>query len=106
MTRLRVERSPRSGQDIVEIAVALGEHDPRLIDRFFEAIERALDLQAEHPQAGSPYHSIDRRLGGLRKWPVPGFPNHWLFYRPSLEAILVVRVLYAGRDLQAVLGEE
>lgn len=90
----------------MEIAVALGEHDPRLIDRFFEAVERALDLLAEHPHAGSPYHSTDSRLVGLRKWPVPDFPNHWLFYRPSAEAILIVRVLYGGRDLRAALGEE
>lgn len=106
MTRPRVERSPNAGQDLIDIAVALGERDPRLSDRFFAAVERALELLAEHPLAGSEYRSADPRLAGLRKWPVPGFPNHWLFYRPSAETILVVRVLYAGRDLRAAVTHE
>ena len=37
-------------------------------------------------------------------WPIPDFPNHLLFYRPSVAGIEMVRILRAARDIPEILG--
>jgi toxin ParE1/3/4 len=38
-------------------------------------------------------------------WPVPGFRNHLIFYRVTGDAIEVLRVLHAARDVRKLLEE-
>jgi len=43
---------------------------------------------------------------GLRRWPVPGFRNYLIFYRPTETGVNIVRVLHGSRDITAALQEE
>jgi toxin ParE1/3/4 len=52
---------------------------------------------------GSPWESDHRRCRDLRCWPVRGFPNHLVFYRPVRGGIDLIRVLHAARDLERLL---
>jgi toxin ParE1/3/4 len=41
----------------------------------------------------------------MRWFPVKGFPNYLVFYRPILRGIEVVRVLHGARDIAAQFTE-
>jgi len=41
---------------------------------------------------------------GLRAWPIDGFRNHLVFYRPTDEGVDIVRVLHGARDIEALFG--
>jgi toxin ParE1/3/4 len=38
----------------------------------------------------------------MRVWPVKGFENHLIFFRPIDGGIEVIRVLHAARDIESV----
>jgi len=46
----------------------------------------------------------DPALVGVRMWPVAGFPNHLIFYRPFGSGIEVIRVLHAKRGIESLFG--
>jgi toxin ParE1/3/4 len=52
---------------------------------------------------GEPRESANPRLASLRVWPIVGFPNHLIFYRPIDGGIEVIRVLHGARDVDRVL---
>jgi toxin ParE1/3/4 len=107
MPRNRIVRRPAARVDVVEIAVYLGtEATPEIADRFLVALDRACERLAALPQIGSPYRTTNAALRGLRKWPVPSFPNHLLFYQPVPGGVEIVRVLHASRDLIRLLEDE
>ena len=60
---------------------------------------------AEMPDMGAIRESPDPDLAGLRQWPIKGFRNFIIIYRPLESGILVVRVLHASRDLERVFRE-
>jgi toxin ParE1/3/4 len=43
-------------------------------------------------------------LAGIRKWPVKGFENFLIFYRPRAKGISIVRVLHGSQDWWSLLG--
>jgi len=72
--------------------------------RFFEAAEATFGKLADAPGMGRPLASADIRLVGIRVWPVAGFPNYLIFYRPVSDGIEVIDVLHAARDLESLMG--
>ncbi len=107
MPKNRIVRRPAARVDVVEIAVYLGtEATPEIADRFVAALARAYERLAAMPHIGSPYRSTKVGLRNLRKWPVPGFSNHLIFYRPIADGVEVIRVLHASRDLIRLLELE
>jgi len=84
---------------VVEAGVATARRFLRELQKTCRSLQRSLEL-------GSPRSFGDERLAGLRVWPVSGFRRQLVFYLPSAEAIEIVRVLHAARDLEALLGDE
>jgi plasmid stabilization system protein ParE len=39
-------------------------------------------------------------------WPIHGFEKHLIFYRPLKDAVEIVRVLHASRDIRRIFEEE
>jgi toxin ParE1/3/4 len=83
--------------------VAAGDIEAGL--RLYAAADRAYDRLLEMPELGVTRDFGIGRLEGLRMWPIPGFPNHLIFYRPTDAGVEVVRVLHAARDIPGVLDE-
>lgn len=107
MPEKRILRTPAARIDVVEIAVYLGtEASVEIADRFLDALESAYEQLAEAPEVGSPYRTTNPALTHLRKWRVPTFPNHLIFYHPTKGGVEVVRVLHGARDLEPLLDEE
>ncbi len=78
--------------------------DPRIVDRFVEAIADTFDLLARQPSVGSPRNAVDAGVSGLRTWPLARFP-YVVCYLSEASAVDVLRVLHTARDLWAVLAE-
>jgi toxin ParE1/3/4 len=56
---------------------------------------------------GNPREFRDPALTGMRSWPIRGFGNHLVFYRPTDDGIEILRVLHGARDLRRVFnGDE
>jgi plasmid stabilization system protein ParE len=102
--RRRVERRPRARLDILEQAIYLGEQATEDVAlRFLDAIAAAVQRLADKPDVGRLREFSNERLAGLRSWPVPGFPDHLIFYRAHETVVEIVRVLHGARDLLRVL---
>jgi toxin ParE1/3/4 len=97
----KVVRAPAAENDLAEIADFLASKSPRSALRFLDAAEAAFTRLLDIPALGGVYESSNPRLDGLRVWPVPGFPNYLIFYRPAEHGIEVVRVLHGARDLES-----
>ena len=69
---------------------------------FLEAVEKAYQFICEHPDAGSYGNYRTKALAGIRRWLVPGFENHLVFYRHIDDCVEVVRVLHGARDIEAL----
>lgn len=70
--------------------------------RFVNAVESGLKRLEEFPYLG---RKRQFRQPELRSWPVPGFGNWLLFYRPIPGGIALIRVLHGSMDLPSQLGE-
>lgn len=108
MPRSRVEKRPQATRDLLDIAVHLAEESGNddLAFRFLAAAESTFNRLAAVPEMGAVRDYGDERLEGLRMWPVPGFQNHLIFYRPVVGGVEVIRVLHAKRDIEALFRRE
>ena len=102
----RVERRPRARIDVIEQAIYLGdEANDELALRFIDAVDAAVQRLAATPEIGRPRDAGNVRLAGMRSWPVPGFPNHLIFYRTDEDSLEIVRVVHGSRDLVRLLDD-
>ena len=69
--------------------------------RFVDSVENALNRLEQFPYLGRKRHF---RQPGIRSWPVPGFRNWLLFYRPVPNGIQLFRVLHGSMELETQLG--
>jgi toxin ParE1/3/4 len=101
-----VFRSSRAREDLRACALYIARDSPDAALRFLDAAEAAFARLLERPYAGIAVALPSPRLAGLRRWSVPGFPSHLIFYLPTDEGIEIVRVLHGARDTIAALLEE
>jgi toxin ParE1/3/4 len=88
---------------IIDIADGLGTDSILVGARFIDAVERTLEFLVTMPEIAGRWESDHPRLQGVRVWPVDGFPNHLLFYRPVSDGIDLIFVCHASRDLDKLL---
>lgn len=69
-------------------------------DRFLAALQQTLNLLASMPRMAP-----ELGLSDLRRWPVSGFQNWLVLYRPDSRGIFVVQVIHGARDLPSLLDE-
>ncbi len=102
-----VGRKPRAVQDLLDHFTYIGQRNANAAERFLEAGEIAIAHLTEFPLTGRPWKSASPRLAGIRSWIIPNFRNYCIFYRPIDRGIEVLHVIYARRNIQAILeGEE
>lgn len=103
----RVERHPQAERDIETQAdyYLLEVGSPDSAERFVSAIEKTLHLLVKNPELGPARRFQRNDLAGLRSFPVRGFDNHLVFYRPTERGIELLRVLHGARDLEAIFDE-
>ncbi len=101
----RILKRPQARIDLIEHATHIGEDSRLAADRFIESAENAFQKLLQFPHLGSPRELRDPDYSGLRMWPIPGFRNHLIFYRPTEDGVEIIRVLHAARDQVRIFGE-
>ncbi len=101
---LRVVFLPRADQDLAEHVEHIAHDNLDAALRLHEAVHRAVDRLADHPNIGVERTFAQTRLAGLRMWPVPDFTRYVIFYQAKPSAIVVVRVVHSARDVPGLLG--
>jgi len=101
----RIIRSEAAFRDLDEQAKFIQRDSPNAAIRFLAASEASFRLLADMPELGERQDFGRKEFAGLRAWPVRGFENYLVFYRPIESGIEVLRVLHAARDIAALFDE-
>jgi plasmid stabilization system protein ParE len=91
--------------DLHSILTWLERHSETVADRFVASAFTAFDDLAGMPGKGSPKTYPRSRIVGVRSWPVPGFPNHLIYYQTKPDAVIVLAVLHGARNVRAILKD-
>ena len=75
--------------------------NPDAADRFCDAIERALDMIAQHPQIGAL--AGFQHAPTVRKWVVREFSNFILFYEVRPDGVTLIRLLHGAQHLPPLI---
>ncbi len=102
----RIVITPKASLDIDEYFVYIAQENPDTALLFFDSVRETFAQLAIMPGMGSRYPVENLRLQGLRKWAVKGFKKYLIFYFDGDESIEVVRILYAGQDIERILEQE
>ena len=81
------------------------EASPTVARRFRSAVERSFADLADMPDLGSPWEGDDPQLAGIRTWPVSGFRNYLIFYRPLDDRIEILHLLHGSQDIDRRLQD-
>jgi toxin ParE1/3/4 len=96
---------PEADRDLLDQTVYYyRKGSPETADRWVEQVYASFRFLAQHPEIGAPWtKGRGPRLAGMRTWPVDGFNQFIIFYRPVEDGIEVLRVLRGTRDLERQL---
>ncbi|MCK4342975.1 MAG: type II toxin-antitoxin system RelE/ParE family toxin [Phycisphaerae bacterium] len=97
---------PAADADLEQYAVFIDIDNPGAARRFISAVTTTLERIVEMPSMGRRREFKNPILVGLRSWPIRGFNNYLIFYRPSDDGIDVIRVLHGARDVESILEAE
>jgi len=78
--------------------------DHRLAQRWEKAVTTTVLRVSRTPLGGALCAFGSRGLRGVRRVPVADFPKYLIFYRPSRNSILILRVVYGARDLESLFS--
>lgn len=68
-------------------------------ERFLQALTVSYRLLVAMPRMAQRYGFRSQSLSTLRRWPVSGFENWLILYRPRRRGIVLLRVLHGARDI-------
>jgi toxin ParE1/3/4 len=71
---------------------------PKIAVRFHNAARTAIDAIEAAPETGEPQPG----LPGLRRRPVKGFDDYWIYYQAQPDTLDILRVLHGTRDLARI----
>jgi toxin ParE1/3/4 len=101
----RIERRPEVHRDLVGQAEYISRDNLGAALRFIDAAEATFEFLAANREVGERCRFSDPRLEEVRVWPVEGFRNHLVYFRPIDDGVQIVRVLHGARDVEALFGE-
>ncbi len=89
--------------DLSHAFAYIGEDSLPAADRFLRAAADTFVRLAEMPGMGHTYAQRAAGSDAFRVWPVKGFENWLIFYRPTAGGIEVIRILHGARDLDRLI---
>jgi toxin ParE1/3/4 len=102
----RIILRPKASQDLDDHFAYVAENNFEAALQFFDSTRLTITQLAKMPRMGGLYLAKNPRLQGLRKWAVKDFRKYLIFYFERDDAIEVVRILYATRDINSILDGE
>src|SRR5579884_4247862 len=103
MTR-RIIKSELALQDLEEQAEYSRQRSPRAALRFLDSVEALIRQLASMPGIGERFEMANPLLQDLRRFAIPKFSAHIVYYRPLADGIIVIRVLHGARDADRILA--
>jgi toxin ParE1/3/4 len=103
---MNVTKRRQAERDLEECFVYIAEENIDAGVHFLVAAEESCEFLAKMPMIGSPRELRSKRLRNLRVWPVKGFEDYLIFYRPMDDGIEVLRVLHGRRDIEGIFSDE
>jgi toxin ParE1/3/4 len=96
-----VRVSPAADQDLTNCFHYIASDNFDAAMRFVAAVEADYRRLAEMPGMGAKRHEFVR-FPNLRSWPVHGFRNYLVFYRPldKGKGIEILRLLHGAQNLE------
>ena len=79
---------------------------PDVAMRFRAAVRESIDRLLAMPESGAPKRLPNRRLAGLRTWPVRGFDEFRVYYIPHEDVVAVIRILHDKRNTDRILRRQ
>jgi len=99
----QVIKKPQANEDLTDIFEYIGQDSPHAADRFLVAADLTFAKLARVPGLGQRWPSPIPQLVDVRVWPLRGFRNFLIFYRPTGDGIEVLHVIHASRDIPRIL---
>ena len=96
---------PAVVDDLDSISDYLAVQSIDVAERFLDACRDDFRKLADMPGMGRLREFDNPKLIGLRSWPVSGFSNYLIFYRPIETGVEVLQVLHGARDIDAFFDE-
>jgi toxin ParE1/3/4 len=96
----------KAEEDIEEILRYISQDNPTAALAVRKAIENTCETLASMPEIGTHRRFANPVYEGIRLLPVKKFGNYLIFYRPTQEGVLIIRVLHAARDIAALFEEK
>ena len=94
---------PRAVLDIDEQSLYIAASSEKSARRFQVSAQLSMARLAESPDLGAQYDADAPQLSGLRFWPIRGFPNHLICYRPIGGGVEILRIFHGARDMPSAL---
>jgi toxin ParE1/3/4 len=101
--RRRIIRHDEAQHDLRAISARIRRDRPQTAARFLRAAQSAFKKLLRLPHLGVSWESSNPALEGLRVWPIRGFENFVIFYRPIDAGIEIIRILHGARDIEDTL---
>ena len=106
MPEERIEKTVLATQDIEQLAAYYqAEAGIAVALRFVDNAEHAFVQLAQMPRMGAFLGFLRAPHAGIRRWHIKSFPRLLILYRDLPNGIEVVRVLDAGRDINALFDD-
>ena len=101
---MKIVKTAEALSDIIEAATYIAEDNLDAASRFVESIDESLNFLARFPTIGAPRGFGD--MGEFHMWIVKGFPKYLLFYKISLNNIILVRLIHSARDYTQIFEDK
>jgi toxin ParE1/3/4 len=88
--------------DMEGIADYLAERSLDAADRFLDACRADFQRLVDMPGIGRLREFENPRAAGIRSWPITGFRNYLIFYRPIENGVEILHVIHGARDIDAI----
>lgn len=96
---------PRAEADLDEAYLYIAEDGVEAAERLLAAARSDMRKLADMPGMGASREYSRPELRDVRSWPIKGFRNYLIFFRPVPDGIEVLRVLHGARDVDAIMGQ-
>jgi len=90
---------PQADQDIDNAFLYIARDNLDAAIRFLVAVRADARRLAEMPGMGATREFENPQIRGVKFWPVAGFRNYLIFYRPTADGIEALRVIHGARDI-------
>jgi toxin ParE1/3/4 len=102
----RILKHEQAKDDLLGHASYIAQDNPDAALRLLKAAEEAFGKLAEMAGVGPVWGFRRRDLADVRFWPIKGFRNYLVFYRPlpNEQGVEVLRVLHGAMNIGRAMG--